>query len=212
LKNEEFFKKGLSDYQRFLKRCFDLFLSVIGVLIVFLPVLVMVLIATYSTGNFGLFRQERVGQYAKIFWMLKIRTMTGSQPDEDFITLAGDVRITKFGRLLRKYKMDELPQLWNVVRGEMSLVGPRPDVRGFADKLTGSERVLLSLKPGITGPASIFYKNEEELLAGQENPVNFNKNVIWPNKVKMNIQYLENWSLWKDISYILRTFYNHKQQ
>ncbi len=189
-----------------------MFLSVIGVLIVFLPVLVMVLIATYSTGNFGLFRQERVGQYAKIFWMLKIRTMTGSQPDEDFITLAGDVRITKFGRLLRKYKMDELPQLWNVIRGEMSLVGPRPDVRGFADKLTGSERVLLSLKPGITGPASIFYKNEEELLARQENPVNFNKNVIWPNKVKMNIQYLENWSLWKDISYILRTFYNHKQQ
>ncbi|MDZ7614677.1 MAG: sugar transferase [Flavobacteriaceae bacterium] len=138
--------------------------------------------------------------------MLKIRTMTGIQPDDDFITLAGDKRITKFGRFLRKYKMDELPQLWNVFIGEMSLVGPRPDVRGFADELSGKNRSLLSIKPGITGPASIFYKNEEILLARQENPLNFNKNVIWPNKVKMNIQYLENWSLWKDISYIVKTF------
>jgi len=131
--------------------------------------------------------------------------MKGNQ-QEDYITLAGDKRITGFGRFLRKYKLDELPQLWNVFAGEMSLVGPRPDASGFADELRGRERVLLSLKPGITGPASIHYKDEEELLARQKDPVSFNKDVIWPNKVQLNMQYLENWSLWKDISCIIKTF------
>lgn len=206
MKNENFFDYGLSSYQKFIKRCFDLFFSFSGLLILFFPIFVMVILATRSTGHFGLFRQDRVGQYGKIFSMLKIRTMKGNLEDEDFITLAGDKRITGFGRFLRKHKMDELPQLWNVLLGDMSLVGPRPDVRGFADELSGKNRPLLSLKPGITGPASIYYKNEEILLARQEDPVSFNKQVIWPNKVQMNIQYLENWSLWKDIYYILKTF------
>lgn len=206
MKNDEFLELGLNSLQRFIKRCFDLFFSFSGLLILFFPILVMVILATRSTGHFGLFRQERVGQYGKIFNILKIRTMKGNLQDEDLITLADDKRITGFGRFLRKYKMDELPQLWNVCLGDMSLVGPRPDVRGFADELTGKNRALLSLKPGITGPASIYYKNEEILLARQQDPVNFNKQVIWPNKVQMNIRYLENWSLWKDIFYILKTF------
>jgi len=182
-----------------------LFFSFTGLLILFVPLVLMIILASFSTGHFGLFRQERVGQYGNFFYILKIRTMKGNQ-HEDFITLAGDKRITGFGRFLRKYKLDELPQLWNVLAGEMSLVGPRPDVRGFADELRGRERVLLSLKPGITGPASIHYKDEEELLARQKDPVSFNKNVIWPNKVQLNMQYLENWSLWKDISCIIKTF------
>lgn len=205
MKNEFFFDNSLNNYQRLIKRVFDLFFSFAGLLILFVPLVLMIILASFSTGHFGLFRQERVGQYGKTFRILKIRTMKGNQ-HEDFITLAGDKRITGFGRFLRKYKLDELPQLWNVLAGEMSLVGPRPDVRGFADELRGRERVLLSLKPGITGPASIHYKDEEELLARQKDPVSFNKNVIWPNKVQLNMQYLENWSLWKDISCILKTF------
>jgi len=205
LKNEFFFDNNLNNYQRLIKRVFDLFFSFTGLLILFVPLVLMIILASFSTGHFGLFRQERVGQYGNFFYILKIRTMKGNQ-HEDFITLAGDKRITGFGRFLRKYKLDELPQLWNVLAGEMSLVGPRPDVSGFADELRGRERVLLSLKPGITGPASIHYKDEEELLARQKNPVSFNKNVIWPNKVQLNMQYLENWSLWKDISCIIKTF------
>jgi len=205
LKNEFFFDNSLNNYQRLIKRVFDLFFSFAGLLILFVPLVLMIILASFSTGHLGLFRQERVGQYGKTFGILKIRTMKGNQ-QEDFITLAGDKRITGFGRFLRKYKLDELPQLWNVLAGEMSLVGPRPDVRGFADELRGRERVLLSLKPGITGPASIHYKDEEELLARQKDPVSFNKNVIWPNKVQLNMQYLENWSLWKDISCIIKTF------
>jgi lipopolysaccharide/colanic/teichoic acid biosynthesis glycosyltransferase len=205
LKNELFIDYNLNKYQRLIKRVFDLFFSFAGLLILFVPLVLMIILASFSTGHFGLFRQERVGQYGNYFYILKIRTMKGNQ-HEDFITLAGDNRITGFGRFLRKYKLDELPQLWNVLAGEMSLVGPRPDVRGFADELRGKERVLLSLKPGITGPASIYYKDEEELLARQEDPVSFNKNVIWPNKVQLNMQYLENWSLWKDISCIIKTF------
>ena len=206
MKNEFFFDNSLNNYQRLIKRVFDLFFSFAGLLILFVPLVMMIILASFSTGHFGLFRQERVGQYGKTFGILKIRTMKGNQGNEDFITLAGDKRITGFGRFLRKYKLDELPQLWNVLAGEMSLVGPRPDVRGFADELRGRERVLLSLKPGITGPASIYYKDEEELLARQKDPISFNKNVIWPNKVQLNMQYLENWSLWKDISCIIKTF------
>ncbi len=206
MKNEFFIDNSLNNYQRLIKRVFDLFFSFTGLLILFVPIVLMIILASFSTGHFGLFRQERVGQYGKIFHILKIRTMKGNQGDEDFITLAGDERITGFGCFLRKYKLDELPQLWNVLAGEMSLVGPRPDVRGFADELKGRERALLSLKPGITGPASIHYRDEEELLARQKDPADFNKNVIWPNKVQLNMQYLENWSLWKDISCILKTF------
>jgi lipopolysaccharide/colanic/teichoic acid biosynthesis glycosyltransferase len=206
LKNEFFFDNSLNNYQRLIKRVFDLFFSFAGLMILFVPLVMMIILASFSTGHFGLFRQERVGQYGKTFGILKIRTMKGNQGNEDFITLAGDKRITGFGRFLRKYKLDELPQLWNVLAGEMSLVGPRPDVRGFSDELRGRERVLLSLKPGITGLASIHYKDEEELLARQKDPISFNKNVIWPNKVQLNMQYLENWSLLKDISCIIKTF------
>ena len=206
MKNEFFTDCSLNNYQRLIKRVFDLFFSFAGLLILFFPIVLMIILASFSTGHFGLFRQERVGQYGKTFHILKIRTMKGNQQDEDFITLAGDERITGFGRFLRKYKLDELPQLWNVFAGEMSLVGPRPDVKGFADELRGRERVLLSIKPGITGPASLYYKDEEELLARQKDPASFNKNVIWPNTVQLNMQYLENWSLWKDISCIIKTF------
>lgn len=123
------------------------------------------------------------------------------------ITTAADSRITLIGKLLRKFKLDELPQLWNVFTGKMSFVGPRPDVPGYADKLEGSDRKILELRPGITGPASIYFRNEEELLAGVENPKEYNDAVIWPRKVQLNLEYLDNWGFWKDIGYILVTLF-----
>jgi lipopolysaccharide/colanic/teichoic acid biosynthesis glycosyltransferase len=121
------------------------------------------------------------------------------------VTTANDKRITKSGRFFRKYKIDELPQLINVLKGDMSFVGPRPDVPGYADKLEGEDRIILSIKPGITGPASLKYKNEEEILASEKNPKEYNDKIIWPDKVKINKEYIKNWSLKKDIEYIIKT-------
>jgi lipopolysaccharide/colanic/teichoic acid biosynthesis glycosyltransferase len=114
-------------------------------------------------------------------------------------------RITKSGALFRKTKIDELPQLFNVLFGSMSFVGPRPDVVGFADMLEGEDRIILSIRPGITGPASLKYKDEESLLAEQENPEQYNRDVIWPDKVKINRVYIREWSLRKDVDYIKKT-------
>jgi len=113
--------------------------------------------------------------------------------------------ITSFGRFLRKTKLDELPQLWNVLIGNMSLVGPRPDVPGFADQLKGEDRIILSIRPGITGPASLAFKNEEGLLAQQENPEQYNREIIWPEKVAINKAYIENYSFWLDLKILWKT-------
>ena len=121
------------------------------------------------------------------------------------VTRSGDPRITPLGRLLRKAKIDELPQLWNVLWGDMSFVGPRPDVPGFADSLVGEERQLLSIRPGITGPATLKYRNEEELLAAAEDPEVYNREVIWPDKVSINLEYIRDWRLSKDLQYIWKT-------
>jgi len=124
---------------------------------------------------------------------------------QDFITAASDSRITPVGKFLRRFKLDELPQLWNVLAGKMSFVGPRPDVPGYADKLRGNDRRILELRPGITGPATLFFRNEEELLEKVEDKQKYNDEMIWPEKVRLNLEYLENYSFWKDIGYILIT-------
>ena len=126
-------------------------------------------------------------------------------PKEDFITLKNDDRITPFGKLLRLFKFDELPQLFNVFIGDMSLVGPRPDVQGYADKLVSDDRIILSVKPGITGPATLKFKNEEDVLSKQNNPKIYNDKVIWPEKVLINKQYIKDWSLFNDIKCIVKT-------
>ena len=133
--------------------------------------------------------------------------MTVQQESTITATARGDVRITKIGAFLRKYKLDELPELWNVIKGEMSLVGPRPDVPGYADKLVGKDRNILKLRPGITGTASLKYANEEEILSAQENPQKYNDEVIFPDKVKVNLDYYENQSLWLDIKIIFATIF-----
>jgi len=200
-------KEGLDNNQKFLKRLFDLFFSFIGLCILMIPMLVLIVVATISTGKFGLYSQNRVGLHGKIFVMYKIRSMKEGD-DSIGITLKNDPRITRFGRFLRNFKLDETPQLWNVIIGDMSLVGPRPDIEGYADQLLGEDRIILSIRPGITGPATLKYKNEEALLASQPDPIHYNDHVIWKDKIEINKQYIGNWSLKGDILYILRTFFD----
>ena len=199
--------RGLSIKQKMLKRIFDLFFSLFGILVFFVPILVLIFFATISTKKMGLYTQQRVGKNAKLFTMFKIRTMKGKDND-NFITLKNNNRITPFGKILRQFKFDELPQLFNVLLGNMSLVGPRPDVIGYADELVGSDRIILTIKPGITGPATIKFKNEEMILDSQVNPLQYNDEVIWKEKVEINKKYTENWTLIEDIKLILKTIFD----
>ncbi len=199
---------GLNTRQRIVKRVFDLFFSIVGLVIFIIPILFLMILATCSTKKFGLFSQNRVGENGKLFKIFKIRTMKVHIPKEDFITLKNDDRITSFGKFLRLFKLDELPQMVNVLIGDMSLVGPRPDVPGYADKLIGDDRIILSVKPGITSPATLKFKNEENLLSKQKNPKKYNDEVIWPEKIKINKQYILEWSLINDIKCIVKTIIN----
>jgi len=193
----------MSKKDKLIKRIFDFVLALIGLLITWPIILIAWIIASIETKSNGMFSQIRVGENGKLFKIYKIKTMKDKKGTT--ITTANDERITKSGKIFRKYKIDELPQLWNVLIGDMSFVGPRPDVPGYADKLEGDDRIVLSIKPGITGPASLKYKNEEEILAQVENPKEYNDKVIWPDKVKINKEYIKNWSLKKDIEYIIKT-------
>jgi lipopolysaccharide/colanic/teichoic acid biosynthesis glycosyltransferase len=190
-----------------IKRIFDFFSSFIG-LIILLPLLIFVSLAI-KIGSSGpiFFLQKRVGRDGKLFTLVKFRSMTVQQDSSNTATARGDVRITKIGAFLRKYKLDELPELWNVVMGEMSLVGPRPDVPGYADSLKGTDINMLKLRPGITGTASLKYANEEEILAAKEDPQKYNDEVIFPDKVKLNLEYYEKQSLWLDIKIIFATIF-----
>jgi lipopolysaccharide/colanic/teichoic acid biosynthesis glycosyltransferase len=158
-----------------------------------------------DTRSNGMFAQKRIGLFGKMFVIYKIKTMRSLPDTNTTVTTQNDRRITKAGAFFRRTKIDELPQLWNVLVGDMSFVGPRPDVPGFADKLEGGDRVVLSMRPGITGPASLKYRNEEMILAQQSDPEEYNKNVIWPDKVKINKAYVANWSLKNDIIILAKT-------
>lgn len=175
-------------------------------LIIFMPLMLVlaVLIAVKMPRAPVLFKQERVGRNGKLFTLVKFRTMTPTH-DGSTVSVAGEQRITPLGATLRKYKLDELPELWNVLCGDMSFVGPRPDVPGYADRLSGPDREILKLKPGITGPATLKYRNEEEILALQPDPVRYNNEVIYPDKVKINLSYLSNHSFTGDLKIIIDT-------
>ena len=154
-----------------------------------------------------LFLQERIGQYGKPFKIYKIRTMRIQNHNNNFVTTADDDRILPFGKFLRKTKLDEIVELVNVLKGDMSLVGPRPDVAGYADKLTDEDRKILELRPGITGAASLKYINEEELLAKVDDPKKYNDEIIYPDKVKINLEYYYNRTFWGDIKIIFNTIF-----
>ncbi len=197
--------KMLSPAQRVVKRVFDLVFSLFGILLTGWIMLIAWIIASWETKGNGLFRQERVGKEGKLFWVFKIKTMKEISGIDTTVTTSRDLRITKSGAFFRQYKIDELPQLFNVLFGSMSFVGPRPDVVGFADRLEGEDRLVLSVRPGITGPASLKYRDEEEILAQQDDPQQYNREVIWPDKVKINLDYVKHWSFTGDIGYILKT-------
>jgi len=190
---------------RVIKRTFDILFSLIGIFLTWWMMLVAIIISSIETKSFGVFIQKRVGKDAKLFNVFKIKTMRVVEDIDTTITTSNDMRITKSGKFFRDTKIDELPQLFNVLLGTMSFVGPRPDVEGYADKLEGEDRVLLSVRPGITGPASLKYKNEEEILAKQSNPKEYNDKVIWVDKVAINLRYIKEWSLKKDFYYIIKT-------
>ena len=202
-----------------LKFIFDRLVSFIG-LILISPVLLVVacLIKHKMPGGPVLFRQRRVGQHGRLFTVYKFRSMSVKKEAEEAsrdssqtsIASAEQSRITPLGEKLRRYKLDELPELWNVLKGDMSFVGPRPDVPGYADKLQGEDREILKLKPGITGPASLKYRNEEELLSSVDDPQRYNDEVIFPDKVRLNLYYLHHYSFYKDIQMIFCTVVGRK--
>lgn len=196
---------GLSGRQEISKRALDVLVAAVS-LVLLSPVLAVAwLVATVDARANGIFRQTRIGRGGEPFTVLKMRTMRNVPGSTGTVTARGDHRITRSGAVLRALKIDELPQLVNVLRGEMSLVGPRPDVPGFADVLVGDDRIVLSVRPGITGPAALAYRNEEVLLARADDPVAFNREIIWPDKVRINRDYVEHYSLLTDLRCLVAT-------
>lgn len=193
-------------YHKVIKRIFDIVTALTGLIVLFpLFVFIAILIKARMPGPV-LFKQKRAGRQGKSFTIFKFRTMVQDHYGGP-VSVRGESRITTLGATLRRYKLDELPELWNVFIGDMSMVGPRPDLPEYAFMLKGEERKILDLRPGITGPASIKYKNEEELLASVPDPKKYNDEVIWPDKVKMNLDYYHHMSLIIDIGIIFRTFF-----
>lgn len=192
-----------------LKRLFDITASLIGLIVLSPLLLIIAILIKLKMPGPVFFRQNRVGKDAVLFRMVKFRTMKVDHGGNT-ISVKGESRITPLGATLRKYKLDELPELWNVLKGDMSFVGPRPDVPGYADKLQGDDRLLLTVRPGITGAASIKYSNEEELLALQDDPVKYNDEILYPEKVRINNNYVKHWSFWLDMKIILFTLLGRK--
>lgn len=235
----DFIKKSdtLSNYNMILKWLFDRIVAFFGLLFLWPVILVTaILVKVKMPGGPAFFVQKRVGKDGKLFNCHKFRSMTVKHSGSS-VSVAGDSRITPFGAKLRHYKIDELPGLWDVLIGNMSFVGPRPDVPGYADKLEGLDRDVLKLRPGITGPATLKYRVEDEMIAGfvadikagkneqvakyenapdfstmsdQEIAVWYNDNVIYPDKVRLNCYYYRNYSFIKDIQMIFATVLGKK--
>lgn len=188
-----------------LKRGFDILIAAMALALTAPLIALGWLAASLESGRNGFFTQERVGLNGRSFRIIKLRTMRDDLPGLGTVTAADDPRITRVGRFLRRTKIDELPQLWNVLIGDMSLVGPRPDVPGYADQLEGEDRIILSVRPGLTGPATVKYRHEEALLSRQPDPVQYNRDVIWPDKVRINREYVMRRSFAGDLKYLFKT-------
>lgn len=207
-----------------LKWIFDRLMALVGLLLLW-PVLLVVaiLIRVKMPGGPAFFCQKRVGKDGELFTCHKFRSMTVKHNGSS-VSVAGDSRITPLGAKLRHYKLDELPELWDVLVGNMSFVGPRPDVPGYADQLKGNDRVVLKLRPGITGPATLKYRLEDEMISEyvakkqaegdvrpmQEIATEYNDKVIYPDKVRLNCYYYRHYSFWKDIEMIFATVLGRK--
>ncbi|MFV5694940.1 sugar transferase [Flavobacterium sp. LB3P122] len=182
------------------KRFFDIIFSLLTLLLFFWVVLISWLLSVIDTHTNGIFIQERIGQFGVPFKIYKLRTIQISSSSEN-------VRISKIGQLLRNYKLDELPQFFNVLKGEMSIVGPRPDLPGYYDLLKGEKRKILELKPGLTSLASLKYSTENYLLEKQASPTIYNDRVIFPDKVQLNLDYYYHRNFWGDVTIILKTIW-----
>ena len=189
-----------------LKRTFDIILSIFAIFLLFPCFIVVSFLIVIDSGFPIFFLQKRIGRGAKEFNIIKFRTMKTNN-ENITITVSDDSRITRIGKYLRKTKIDELPEILNVLFGQMSFVGPRPDVKGYADKLKGVNRKILALRPGITGPASLKYYNEEYILSQKSNPKKYNDEVIFPDKVKINMHYFHNRSFFLDLKIIFATIF-----
>lgn len=177
------------------KALMDYSLALIMV-VLFMPVfIILVILTSIDTGFPGIFMQKRVGQEGKLFVIYKFQTYHSQTSQK-----------SNFGKWMRKTKLDEFPQLFNILKGEMSFVGPRPDISGYYDILRGDDRLILGLKPGLTSEAGIKYRNEEMLLKSQSEPLKFNDEVLFPDKVKMNLEYYHQLSFRTDILILLKTF------
>lgn len=187
-----------------LKRIFDVVLVVILLPFLIIPIIILIIAATIDTKRYGVFSQLRVGQNAKLFKIYKIRTLR----EEEHRLGHLEKSATALGKYLRRTKLDELPQLFNVLIGDMSFVGPRPDIQGFADELKGEDRIILKVKPGITCEATLKYKDEERVLERQNDPEHYNRTIIWVDKVKINKNYVENYSFYLDLTLILKSTLN----
>ncbi|MEH6456388.1 MAG: sugar transferase [Cocleimonas sp.] len=190
---------------RVFKRSFDISLSSLGLFFALPMIVTAWCISAVETRSNGFYTQSRIGLGGCMFKVIKIKTMKNTSGPRSSITSESASEITRSGYFFRKYKVDELPQLWNVLLGDMSFVGPRPDVPGYADEVEGENKLLLSIRPGITGPASLKYKNEEMILKKKTDPKKYNDEVIWPDKVKINVDYVKNYSFMSDLRYIIRT-------
>ena len=178
------------------KRLFDLLLALLVLLFCGGLLLLALVLASIDTRSFGLFLQKRIGQAGRPFIIFKIKTLNDTTQ-----------HVSALGRFFRNSKIDELPQLFNILNGSMSFVGPRPDIPGYADLLTGTDRIILTVKPGVTGLASLKYRNEETLLKQQKNPLHYNDTVIWPDKVRLNVWYVKHQSFALDFKILWYTFF-----
>ena len=191
-----------------IKRIFDIFISLFALIILF-PVFILLSVAIVIESKGGVFyRQIRIGKNGREFQLIKFRSMFIDADKKGLLTVGGrDNRITKVGYFIRKYKLDELPQLLNVLRGDMSLVGPRPEVKKYVDLYTPSQRKVLSVRPGITDPASLKFRNENDLLAKADNPEEFYIKKIMPEKLNISIDYIQKQNFFSDLKVIFNTFF-----
>ena len=191
-----------------MKRLFDIIFSFLGIIIL-LPLMVsLVILIKLFSDTPVLFKQKRVGVNENIFLLYKFCTMSKPMGKQlSYLTIGNNPRITNIGKILRKWKLDELPSLFNVLKGDISFVGPRPWVKHYIDKLSDDEKKFLLIKPGITSPATLKYSKEEYLLSDKENPEEYHDKYILPDKVKLNLMYLENNSLFNDIIIIFKTIF-----
>jgi lipopolysaccharide/colanic/teichoic acid biosynthesis glycosyltransferase len=190
------------------KRAMDFSLAFACLILLGAPMLLIGWIILLVDGSPALFKQQRVGQGGRLFTIVKFRTMCNRTQAGSSITVASDARVSRLGKLLRRLKLDEFPQLINVLKGDMSFVGPRPDVPEYVDQLQGKSRVILLLRPGITGPATLAFRNEEQLLAKAVDPKKYNDEVVFPEKVRLNIEYFKAITLKNDLELILKTVFS----